>query len=352
MSQKDQEAHLFCFPVSHWPKGLILFISSSGVFGAFLLHGVAHENLIKHYHISETFFLTFFQFIGYSLLSLPTLIHIMTKKIKLKAPLYTYVLTSCALACSMGLTNFASVRLSYATGVLFKSSKLIPVMIGNIIFLHKKPKLSEAISVVLIVIGLIGVSLGDFRGRNKFDIPGIIAISLSLVAGAVASNMEDKVMSYYGASQDELISMLYSLGAAIMLTLSIVSGEFWKGLDKVNSDKSSYIFLFFFAVLGSIGIQFVYLTMKVFGSLITVMITSVRKALTVVLSFVIFKDKKFTVWHAVSIILIAAGMSINIYDKTVAKKKEEKIGDQQNLLNDRDDNRVDFEDYVDSDEEL
>ena len=105
-------------------------------------------------------------------------------------------------------------------------------------------------------------------------------------------------------------------------------------------------------VLGAISVQFVFLTIKSFGSLINDMLLSCRKVLTVCLSFFVFKDKKFTVWHAVSIILIAAGMSINIYDKTVAKKKEEKIGDQQNLLNDRDDNRVDFEDYVDSDEEL
>jgi adenosine 3'-phospho 5'-phosphosulfate transporter B3 len=74
--------------------------------------------------------------------------------------------------------------------------------------------------------------------------------------------------------------------------------------------------------LGALGIQFVYLTMKVFGSLITVMITSVRKALTVCLSFLIFRDKVFTFWHGMAMIAIAAGISINAYEKTAVKKQQ------------------------------
>lgn len=322
-SQSDQnEAHIFCFSVATWPKWIILLIGSAGVFGSFLLHGIAHENLIKNFKLTETFFLTFFQFIGYSAFSLPTFFKIIFGRYTLKAPLHVYLASSVALAFSMGLTNFATSRLSYATSVLFKSSKLIPVMIGNIIFLQKKPKLTEAIAVVLIVLGLIGVSLGDFRGKNKFDIPGIIAISCSLVAGAAASNLEDKVMSIYGASQNELISMLYTVGALIMLFLGLITGQFSTGIEKVSNNPTSIIFLIFFGFLGAGGIQFVYLIMKVFGSLTTVMITSVRKALTVVLSFLIFKDKQFTVWHGISVMLITIGMSLSMYEKFSSKKKE------------------------------
>lgn len=330
--QNYDDAHLFCLSVDNWPKWLILLIGSVGIFGSFLLHGIAHESLIKNFKLTETFFLTFIQFVGYSFFSLPTFFKIVfVKTVKLNAPLYVYLLTSCALACSMGLTNFATARLSYATGVLFKSSKLIPVMIGNIIFLKKKPKLAEAISVVLIVIGLVGVSLGDFKGKNKFDIPGLLAISMSLIAGAVASNLEDKVMSVYGASQNELISMLYAVGALLMLFLSLISGQFHDGNEKIVQNPQAIIYLLLFGFLGAGGIQFVYLTMKVFGSLITVMITSVRKALTVVLSFVIFKDKKFTRFHCISIILIVLGMSLSIYEKTKSKKAVNQE-DEENLL--------------------
>jgi adenosine 3'-phospho 5'-phosphosulfate transporter B3 len=67
--------------------------------------------------------------------------------------------------------------------------------------------------------------------------------------------------------------------------------------------------------------------MKVFGSLLTVMATSLRKAVTVLLSFVVFKDKKFTTLHVYAILLIATGMGLNIYEKTGHAKKHEGVED-------------------------
>lgn len=291
---------------------------------------------MKHYQFKESIFLTLIQFVGYAALSFPTLLKIISGRISLKSPLKSYVITSLALALSMGLTNFATLRLSYATSVLFKSSKLIPVMIGNIIFLKKKPQLSEVISVIFMVMGLIGISLGDFKGKNKFDMPGIFTISLSLIFGAVASNMEDKIMSQYGASQDELISMLYSVGALIIGVLAISTGQMSKGIERMFNDPGCIPYVLFFSSLGAIGIQFVYLNMKVFGSLLTVMVTSLRKALTVILSFIIFKDKKFTMWHAVAIFLIATGMAINVHDKATSKKK---VPEENMALIDNSDNK-------------
>jgi adenosine 3'-phospho 5'-phosphosulfate transporter B3 len=316
------EAQLFGFSVERWPRLFIMLVGASGIFISFLLDGIAHEHLISQFSFNDTFFLTLIQFIGYSALSFPTLIQIVTGKVRLRAHLGAYLVTSGALAFSMSLTNFAAVRLSYATGILFKSSKLIPVLIGNVIFLKKRPKISEVIAVMLIVLGLIGISLGDVKGKNKFDSFGIVAISVSLICGAIASNMEDKVMSHYEASQDEVISMIYGIGSLIMAVLALVTGDMKSGIQKIVERPDSLIYIGIFSVLGALGIQFVYLVMKVFGSLVTVMITSVRKALTVCLSFVIFKDKVFTLWHAGAMMLIAAGMSINVYDKTAAKKKQ------------------------------
>jgi adenosine 3'-phospho 5'-phosphosulfate transporter B3 len=61
------------------------------------------------------------------------------------------------------------------------------------------------------------------------------------------------------------------------------------------------------------------------------MTTSLRKALTVCLSFVVFRDKKFTSWHAAAIILLATGMGLNIYEKTGNKKREEVVNEEKML---------------------
>jgi adenosine 3'-phospho 5'-phosphosulfate transporter B3 len=319
------EAQILGFSVTSWPRSVVLLVGGGGIFVCFLLHGIAHEHLIKHYQLSETFFLTFIQFMGYSALSLPTLFQILSVRFQLKAPIGAYLSTGFCLVMSMGLTNYAAVKLSYATGVLFKSSKLIPVMIGNVFFLKRKPKLRQAISVLLVVVGLIGITLGDFRGKNRFSISGVLAVSTALVCGAAASNLEDKVMSHYGTTQDELISMVYSIGAIVMISFALLTGQLFSGIEKVIENPSCLFFIFCFSVLGALGIQFVYLTMKVFGSLITVMITSVRKALTVALSFLIFRDKVFTVIHGVSIVAIALGLVVNVYEKTGRMKSDEQL---------------------------
>jgi hypothetical protein len=84
--RRDSEAHLFGLPVAQWPKWLVLGIGAGGVFLCFLLDGITHEPLIKEFHFRGSFFLTFFQFLGFSALSLPTAVRIATGKLTLRAP--------------------------------------------------------------------------------------------------------------------------------------------------------------------------------------------------------------------------------------------------------------------------
>jgi adenosine 3'-phospho 5'-phosphosulfate transporter B3 len=66
-------------------------------------------------------------------------------------------------------------------------------------------------------------------------------------------------------------------------------------------------------------VEFVYLAIKAFGSLTAVMVTSLRKAFTVCLSFIIFSNKVFTFWHAISISVISLGIGMNVYAKQKPK---------------------------------
>jgi adenosine 3'-phospho 5'-phosphosulfate transporter B3 len=124
--------------------------------------------------------------------------------------------------------------------------------------------------------------------------------------------------------------MIYSMGAVSMGIAALATGQLASGIARVVAEPRSLVYLFLFAVLGALGIQFVYLVMKVFGSLVTVMTTSLRKAITVMLSFVVFKDKKFTTWHAWAILLLSTGTGLNIYEKTA--KKNDAAHDDEEML--------------------
>ncbi|OHS96922.1 Adenosine 3'-phospho 5'-phosphosulfate transporter 2 [Tritrichomonas foetus] len=319
----ENEIRLFGLDISAWPKWLILLIGVIGVLVSFLVQGTSQETLYTRYPFRESIFFTFIQFLGYFILSSPYIISLLRGKSTLHSSFKYYFFTSFCLCCSMGLSNLSVERLSYPTAVLFKSSKLIPVMIGGMIFLNKKYNFLEILSIGLIVSGLIGVSYSDKVSKNKFDLIGVFLSVISLVFDAVASNLQEKALSEHGASQNELISMMYLIGSFIMFFVALVSGQLFRGVSLCMKYPPMIFYLASFAFLGSIGVQFVYLLMKAFGSLVTVMVTSTRKAATVCISFVLFPNKKFTFFHLGSILTIASGLALNYLGKSQAKRKND-----------------------------
>lgn len=326
----SQPGTFYGLQVGNWPKIWLLLFCVSGLFTVLLVKAVIHEYLLKHFHFKEPCFLTLALFIADVASTFPLPYQILTKKVALKAPVTAYLGISLILAAAKVLMNYASLRITFTTGVLFKSCNLIPVMIGNIIFLKKKPKLIEIIAVIIYVIGLTIISLGDKKSKNEFNLSGIIAISVALILKAIAANLEELLMSRSGAAQDELIAMLYSFSTIFMLILSIVTGQLASGINRIANNTSILYLVLIVVFLGAISVQFIFLTIKNFGSLLTDMLLSTRKVLTVCLSFFVFKDKKFTSLHAISLCFIAVGMGINIYEKTQSKKNKSKLNDEFN----------------------
>ena len=343
-SSNVNSVKFFGFDFSSFPKWFIFAFGTIGILFTFLLNSISFEKLIINYSFNESLFLTFIQQFGYASFSLPTLIRILRGKIPLHAKFHNYFITSSSLMLSMLLANFASFRLNYPTHVMFKSSKLIPVMIGNIFFLKKYPTKKRVLAVIMVIIGLIGMSLADYKGKNKFDNYGIIAEIVSLSFDAIASNMEEKIMSVYGASQDELISIIYLLGSVVLFALSVIMGEAKTAVNKISKEPFIMVYIIGFSMFGAIGIQFVYLIMKTFGSLTTVMVTSLRKGITVFISYAFFNDKHFTKWHFISLILLISGMSLNINSNSNSSNNSEKVvsTDEQSLLENEEEEDIHF----------
>lgn len=320
----ETEASLFGFDLSSLPKWTILMIGVAGVFAFFLLQGTAHEQIFGKYKCRESLFLTFIQFLCYSSLSAKTFIQLITGKTKLHAPFWFYFVTAFALVGSMALSNYSLERISYPTQVLFRSSKLIPVMLGSFFFLKKKYSCLEIFSVFLIVAGLIGISMSDKKVHNKFDTAGLIAVIASLFCDAFASNLEERAFSNYQAPQSEVIAIIYLIGSFFIGALSLPTGQFTKGIKQCKEQPGLVVQIIIFSYLGAVGIQFVYLLIKTFGSVVSVMVTSLRKAFTVCLSFLLFADKKFTGYHFMSIVSILVGISLNSYGKSKSKAKNKR----------------------------
>ena len=78
-----------------------------------------------------------------------------------------------------------------------------------------------------------------------------------------------------------------------------------------------------YSLCGYLGMQFVLSMVRAFGAFATVTVTSLRKALTIALSFALFA-KPFTVEYVYSGAVVAAGIYLNLAAKRV---KAESVGE-------------------------
>jgi adenosine 3'-phospho 5'-phosphosulfate transporter B3 len=226
--------------------------------------------------------------------------------------------------------NIAAYKLSYSTEILFRSCKLIPVLIGNMLFKKKVPSFIQVISVLLLVFGLIGVSIADVKVANQFNFIGVMCAVISLFFDAFSANMEDKLLNDYNVTRDELVIKVYGLGSLFILVLSIINGEFATGWNRTIHHLDCIPDMIGFVFFGVMGVQFQYLAMSVWGVVRTVMVTSIRKGLSYILSNVLFKNKKFTIIHFISVCSLAVGLGLNIYEKSLKEDKNTKKEEKEN----------------------
>merc|ERR1712113_526267 len=84
--------------------------------------------------------------------------------------------------------------------------------------------------------------------------------------------------------------------------------------------KETYGYAFIFSITGYLGIQLVLGLVRQFGAFLAVTVTTFRKAISIVLSFIFF-SKPFTINYIYSGVIVLAGIYLSMY----AKDKENRL---------------------------
>eukprot|EP00434_Breviolum_minutum_P032976 symbB.v1.2.029172.t2/scaffold3165.1/size62113/1 len=109
-----------------------------------------------------------------------------------RGSLVEYVKLSFLTMGGMYFTNFSLHYLSYSLRVVFKSSKLVPVMLLGVVYLKKHYTPSQYLAVGLLTAGVVVFTLGDAKGRAFFNPMGIAFIVAGSLSDAMAANYEEK----------------------------------------------------------------------------------------------------------------------------------------------------------------
>ncbi|NP_001389941.1 adenosine 3'-phospho 5'-phosphosulfate transporter 2 isoform 2 [Mus musculus] len=236
-----------------------------------------------------------------------------------RIPGKTYMLIAFLTVGTMGLSNTSLGYLNYPTQVIFKCCKLIPVMLGGVFIQGKRYNLADVSAAVCMSLGLIWFTLADSTIAPNFNLTGVMLISLALCADAVIGNVQEKAMKLHNASNSEMVLYSYSIGFVyILLGLSCTSGLGPAVAFCSKNPVGTYGYAFLFSLTGYFGISFVLALIKIFGALLAVTVTTGRKAMTVVLSFLFFA-KPFTFQYIWSGLLVVLGIFLNVYSKNMDK---------------------------------
>ena len=233
-----------------------------------------------------------------------------------------HLLVAFCMTLSRGLTNKSLEYLNYPTQVIFKSMKLITVMVGSIFILRQRFTALEYVSAVALVASAILFSLGDVAETPELgSYTGFIIVCLSLVADAMHSNTQEQLLKKYNASVTE--AMLYTNGFAAIMSWAwvIVTGEFAPAYNYCADFPLAYILFGMRAAVIYLGVLCFVLTINTFGVVRATAVTTVRKILTIVVSFALF-PKPISSRHVMGFLIFSLGVCLSIWDKKMEMQQK------------------------------
>jgi len=287
--------------------------TSCSIFFFFVVYGYLQEAIFASGNFKAYgWHLTLMQFFFYSIFG--AIEQQFKKDGKRKIPLLTYAFLAFLTVTTMGCSNTSVGYLNYPTQVIFKCCKLIPVMIGGIFIQGKRYNIFDFFAVVLMTVGLIFFTIAGQKVSPSFNLTGIALISTALCADAVIGNVQEKTMRAYAATNSEMVLFSYAIGFVYILIGEIVTGELAPALTYCNENPKIYFLSFLFSLVGYIGILFVLSMVKSYGALLAVTVTTMRKALSIIMSFIFF-TKPFTIQYVWSGLIVFSGIILSIYSK-------------------------------------
>mmetsp|Transcript_19900 Transcript_19900/g.32741 ORF Transcript_19900/g.32741 Transcript_19900/m.32741 type:complete len:352 (-) Transcript_19900:56-1111(-) len=242
--------------------------------------------------------------------------------LKRKATLIEYAQLSVFTMGGMYLTNWSLKYLNYPTRVMFKSSKVIPVMGVGVVLQGKRYTGIEYLGAFILVAGISVFTLGDAKESPKFDILGVILISLGVLFDAVTSNFEEKrFFKLRKCSQAEVMMYASVFGSFWALVPLLQTGEFWEAIDHAKTHQQVVWGTMLFSVLGYCSSIFVLVLIKHFGATEAEIVKSCRKVFTICLSFALVA-KPISYMHVIGGMIFLLSIFISIYSKNMKNKHQ------------------------------
>ena len=138
-----------------------------------------------------------------------------------------------------------------------------------------------------------------------------MSIGFALLADALIGNVQEKSMNKYNASTTEMIFYSKGIGSIFLLVALLVTGELVPAFVYCWERPIVYLYFLVFASLGCMGEFFVMALVKQFGALVAATVTSSRKLMSIMASFLLF-PKPFTLIYLLGTVQVFFGIGLEV----------------------------------------
>jgi len=333
---------LFGIPLGGFSRKTHFLIGVTGTLGFYLLYGFLQEFLFSEPGFRFSLFVTLMQLLTFTVLSkIDIEYHAYNRKLDASmkhsasvfaVPNKTYILMGGLLVLSFGLSNMSLLYLSYPTKVILKASKLIAVMPLGVVVLNKHYSLREYISAAILIIGIVLFTLGDRAIAwltNVTFVPeeshpaaggaddsahqllfGCILMGASLIADSILGNLQERTLERYHCAPQELVLYNSLVGFALLSIVTLFNGELITAVQYCIGNPGAFGRLLLLTTTGYCGVSVYLVLIKVSGIFVATVVATVRKFLTILLSFMLF-PKPFTLAHGIGLICVFGGVLLN-----------------------------------------
>jgi len=209
------------------------------------------------------------------------------------APLYAF--TPCALSNTISSwSQYASLRfVSFPVQTVFKSSKIIPVMMMGVILKGSVYPLIQYIEAFLVTVGVAIFSLfsGEVDYNGNTEMKGFFYMILYVTFDCFTSQWQDKIYLTYGKSNVDPYQMMLGVNlSAICITTFglIISGDFLIVYEFFLTNPSVLWYNVITAITSASGQLCIYSTIKEFGPVVFTIIMTVRQMISICISSMVF----------------------------------------------------------------
>lgn len=179
----------------------------------------------------------------------------------------------------------------------------------------------EYASAIAISVGMVVFAATDWKLTPTFHPFGLILVSLSVIADAILPNAQERLFSS-GSSRLEVTFYTNAFTLIAMTITTVASGDLMRVIDlALKSDTNLITYMVVYTFISYIAISAFMAIVKKYGGVTAVLLSTARKAMTLILSFILF-PKQFSWYYILGATLVLGGLLVVSLAKQYKKKME------------------------------